>query len=194
MNGFSRQLRLILASALVFGLAACGGGVVTNVSIGGTISGFKTGTLTLTNGLSVVTMNAGATSFLFPTRVAVGLTYNVGVITQPAGLTCLVTNGLGVALTTDITNVVVTCATNNKLGGTITGLNASGLTLANGSSTLEVAGNSTTFEFATKVMTGATYGVTVLKQPTNQLCTVTDGAKEMGATDVNSIKVTCVNT
>ncbi len=191
MKGFSRQLRLVLASALAFGLVACGGSSVTNVSIGGTISGFTTGTLTLTNGLSAMTLNSGATAFVFPARVPIGVTYSVSVNTQPSGLTCLVTNGYGIAISTDITNVVVNCAKNNSLGGTITGLTAPGLKLANGTKTLDVAANSTSFVFADKVMTGSTYGVTVLNQPVPQTCSLTNYAGTMGPDDVKSVAISC---
>ncbi len=190
MKGFSRQLRLILASALALGLVACGGSVVTNVSVGGTIAGYSSSALKLSNGYSAVVIPAGATSFVFPTRVSVGLSYNVSVLEQPPGMTCLVTNGAGIAISTDITNVAVTCATNNNLGGTVTGLTSSGLTLANGSSTLNITANGS-FVFANKVMDGSTYGVTVLNQPKPQTCSVLNGAGKMTPVDVTSVIVTC---
>jgi hypothetical protein len=58
-----------------------------------------------------------------------------------------------------------------SIGGTITGLTASGLVLQNnGADDLTVASGATTFTFATKV-SGA-YTVTVKTQPTGLVCTV----------------------
>ncbi|HTT04848.1 MAG TPA: hypothetical protein VMF64_06125, partial [Steroidobacteraceae bacterium] len=53
------------------------------------------------------------------------------------------------------------------VGGTVSGLTASGLMLQdNTSDTLTVAANSTTFTFGTALASGATYSVSVKTQPT----------------------------
>ena len=53
------------------------------------------------------------------------------------------------------------------IGGTISGLTAGGLVLANhGGADLTVAANATRFEFATELDGGSPYDVTVLTQPT----------------------------
>ena len=96
---------------------------------------------------------------------------------------------------------VISCArVSNTVGGKITGLAADGLVLNNGSvSTGEIVKDATTgayptaFAFGTTVVYGQTYGVTVLKQPTGQTCTVKNGAGEMKDDPVTTIEVTCVN-
>ena len=60
------------------------------------------------------------------------------------------------------------------IGGTVSGLTASGLVLQNnGGDNLTVAANATSFTFPTKVAANGAYAVTVMTQPTNETCTVT---------------------
>lgn len=188
-------LSLAAASALALALAGCGGSSATNLSLGGTVTGLNTGNLVLANGTSTVNLasnDGSAYSFAFPARIAFGAVYNVIVQSQPATLTCTIANGSGVSGTTDITNVAVTCVANNNLGGTVTGLATSGLVLANGSDTVTVPANSTSFVFPRRVGDGAAYGVTILTQPTGQTCTVANGVGLMGTADVTSVQVNCI--
>ena len=195
MKGNLRFLRTIIASAALAGLTACGGGNVTNVSVGGTITGLTTGTLTLSNVLSIVSAPAGTTTFKFPARVSTGLPYTVSIALQPAEMTCALANATGVAGTTDITNVAVTCKNNRTLGGTVTGLRNGGLVLVNGSNQLTVASGVNSFVFPNKIPADTAYGVTILSQPNNpsaQTCTVSNGAGTIGASDVTSVAVNCI--
>lgn len=78
-----------------------------NPTIGGTVSGLS-GTLTLQdNGGNNLTLNTNG-PFTFTTPVAPNQPYNVTVLTQPTGQTCVVTQGSGTA-TAAVTNVAVTC-------------------------------------------------------------------------------------
>lgn len=84
-----------------------------------------------------------------------------------------------------------------SIGGTITGL-GTGLTAVlqnNGTDTLNVSGNGN-FTFATQLAAGAAYSVTVLTQPTGQVCQVGNGAGSVNsnANSVTTVAVTCVNT
>lgn len=82
-------------------------------SLGGSVSGLTTDGLVLANGTSggTVRIPKDATSFVFPTTVEDGATYGVTVLTQPANLHCTVANGVGTMGEANITNVVVTCGT-----------------------------------------------------------------------------------
>jgi len=92
----------------------------------------------------------------------------------------------------NVTNVVVTCSGQSyTVSGTITGLSASGLVLANGADRLTVSANSTTFTMPTRVASGSTYAVTVNTQPTGQTCTVANGSGTMGTANVTNVAVTC---
>jgi hypothetical protein len=44
-----------------------------------------------------------------PTKIGDGFAYGVTVLTQPAGLTCTVQNGVGKMGTTNVSNVAVNC-------------------------------------------------------------------------------------
>jgi hypothetical protein len=183
--------RLLMASAFAIALVGCGGGSVSNVALNGTITGLTTDGLMLAlNNTSNTSLAANTTAFALP-RIAPGASYSIAVATQPPGLNCRVANAAGVAGTGDITNVQVTCVPTNSLGGTITGLIAGGLVLANGSDTVSPAVNSTSFVFPTKVGDGYAYGVTVLTQPAGLTCSLQNGAGIMGPADVASVSVTC---
>jgi sugar lactone lactonase YvrE len=81
-------------------------------------------------------------------------------------------------------------AASYTIGGTVSGLSSSGLVLANGSDTLNVPSGATSFTFATKVSSGASYDVTVTSQPAGGTCTVTSGQGTATA-NVTSVMVAC---
>ncbi len=190
-------LRLLAATACALGLVACGGKASFDVS--GTISGLSYGGLVLSNGGSTVTPAANATTFTFPNRLDYGTSYDVTPTVQPAHQNCTVLNGTGSAGHTATIAIVVQCFLNSyNIGGTVTGLpsTATGsLTLINGTeggSSLIVPG-ATTFVFANKVSYSVAYGVSVLTQPDNFVCSVTqNGSGVMGDADVNNMAVVCV--
>lgn len=107
----------------------------------------------------------------------------------PRRVLCVLTCGLvftlaGCGGSTSKTNVI--------LGGNITGLTDSGLTLTNGISNIVIGGGTTTFTFPSRVAIGASYVVEPTTLPANQVCTVTNGSGVANGTDVNTILVTCV--
>ena len=77
------------------------------------------------------------------------------------------------------------------IGGSISGLSASGLVLANGGDTVSPAANATSFVFSTAITSGASYSVTVSTQPSGEKCTVTSGSGTVGSSNVASVQVTC---
>lgn len=80
-----------------------------------------------------------------------------------------------------------------SVGGTVSGLTASGLVLQNnGVDDLPVAADGP-FTFATELEDAAPYAVTVSVQPTGQTCSVTDGGGVIAAADVTNVAVTCVD-
>jgi hypothetical protein len=104
-----------------------------------------------------------------------------------------VTNGVGTAGTTNVTNVQVTCTSFVTLGGTVSGLAGTGLVLQNnGGGNLTIGANGA-FTFAAPIAVGSTYNVTVLTQPINpsQTCTVTNGSGTAGGTNISNVAVTC---
>jgi N-acetylneuraminic acid mutarotase len=176
-------------------------GSVNNVSVvcsaqsytvGGTVSGFTSGYLVLANGSDMLTVSTNAASFTLP-AVAYGANYSVTIDTQPANMMCSVSNGSGIMSASAVTNISVTCSIiGYTLGGTISGLTAGGLVLANSTDRLSVAANAAIFSMSTGVAIGATYNVTIAAQPAGMKCTLTNGAGTMGSADVNNVLIACV--
>lgn len=100
------------------GSGITGGSDITNVQVacvpnrllGGTVTGLTGSGLVLANGSDTVAVAAGSASFTFPTRVGKGFPYGVTVLTQPAGQTCAVSNGVGTVADADIASVQVSCS------------------------------------------------------------------------------------
>ena len=76
------------------------------------------------------------------------------------------------------------------IGGTISGLTASGLSLADGSQTVSPSANATSFTFPTAVASGTSYAVTVSTQPSGQTCSVANGSGTASA-NVTNVQLTC---
>lgn len=77
--------------------------------LGGKISGLDVGGLVLVNGADRLTFTAAATEFKF-SKIDDGAPYGVTVLTQPAGRTCTVQNGVGNMGSAAIDTIRVTCA------------------------------------------------------------------------------------
>lgn len=77
------------------------------------------------------------------------------------------------------------------IGGTISGLSASGLVLAdNGGDSLTLPSGAASFTFATALRSGASYDVTVATQPAGEQCTVSSGTGTATG-NVTSVAVAC---
>ena len=191
-------LLMVIAVGLLFSIA-CGGGKVggTNptgpFTIGGSVTGLTgTGLVLQDNGGDDLTVSASGT-FTFATTIAANGAYSVTVLTQPTNptQTCTVANGSGTAAA-NVTNVAVTCTTATttfNISGTLTGLSAGSSVVLqdNGTDNLTLTADGT-FTFATKV---TNYSVTVLTQPVNQACTVTNGGPATATADVTNVQVLC---
>jgi hypothetical protein len=164
-------------------------------SIGGVVSGLSGSGLVLrNNGVDDLAVNANG-AFSFATPLAGGGTYEVTVASQPANPTqsCTVANDTGTVGNTSVTSISVSCSTTEfTIGGTVTGLLGSGLTLQNnGGAALAIAANGP-FTFPASVLAGTPYNVAVLNQPQNpaQTCAVSQSTGTATA-DVTNISVTC---
>jgi len=186
------------------GNGTIGTAAVTNVMVTCSVDHYVVaGTITGLQG-TVVIQNDGADdlaltsdgAFVFPTPVASGAPYTVTVSAQPTmpSQTCVVAMGSGTVTNANITNVAITCTTNHYfIGGTVTGLAGSGLVLQdNSGDDLAIAADGS-FQFATPVLSGQTYDVTVSAQPSGptQTCVVVGGTGTVGGADVTSVAVNC---
>jgi hypothetical protein len=187
------------------GSGTVGNASVTNVAvtcatdrftIGGTTSGLAGSGLVLQlNGANDFQVPANG-AFAFPVAVPSGTPYVVSVRTQPSNPAqdCRVASGVGVVQNANITNIAVTCTTNSfSIGGTVSGLQGSGLALQkNGADDLTIASNGS-FTFQTEQASGTTYQVTVRTPPVNpsQSCTVENASGTVGSGNVRNVRVTC---
>ncbi len=171
-----------------------GGGTGTaQYSVGGSVTGLSQNGLTLASGSNSVNVPAGATSFTLPSLLASGAMYSVLVKTQPLGQTCVARNESGTIAQASITSVQVSCTINSyTIGGTITGVNASGLVLANGTDTVTVPLGASTFLMPTQQPMGTAYTITVQTAPTGLACQVSStGTGTMPAAPVTNVMVSC---
>lgn len=105
---------------------------------------------------------------------------------------CSVADGSGTIGASNVT-VAVTCVTTYAVGASVSGLSGTGLVLAlNAGNNLAVSSNGSA-TFATRVASGASYQVTVARQPSSpqQVCSVAGGSGTIGTGNV-TVAVTCV--
>ncbi len=187
----------VLVAMVTF--TACGGGSVGSTTpppqtytISVVVTGLSGGNLVLQdNGGNDLTVTTDGT-FPFAGTLTSGAAYSIGVKTEPSGETCTPGSNKSGTATSNVT-VTVTCSgTSYKIGGAVSGLNASGLVLQNnGGDNLTIAGNGS-FTFPTPVSSGGAYKVTVLTQPGGQTCNVTNGSGTANG-NVNNVQVACTN-
>jgi galactose binding lectin-like protein len=165
-------------------------------AVGGTVGGLVGSGLVLQDNLGD-NLSVGANgTFTFATHVADGAGYAVTVLTQPSSPSqnCAVTGGTGTIAAAAVSGVGVTCTTNSyTVGGTVVGLSGSGLTLQNeAGDDLIITGNSS-FTFATPIVSGGAFAVTISAQPTSptQTCSVSGGSGTIGGSAVTSVTVNC---
>lgn len=163
---------------------------VPTYAIGGTVGGL-TGELTLQNNGGDDLLIAADGEFAFAAPIEDGSTYNVTVSVQPAGQECSVEGGEGTVSGGDVTDVAVTCVANTfTVGGQLSGLTDS-VTLQNNGADDLVLNADGEFTFATALIDGANYDVTVSSQPAGQECTVSNGAGTISGANVTNIAVDC---
>jgi hypothetical protein len=155
----------------------------------------------LLTGRSVVLQNNGADNLTAPANntynfnapVASGSAYDVTVLTQPAGETCVVSNGAGTVVGANVTGIGVACTPSAySIGGSVSGLNTGNSIVLqdNGGNSTTVSGNHG-YTFSTDIASGSGYSVTVLTQPTGQNCSVSNAAGTVVSANVTNVNITC---
>jgi hypothetical protein len=212
-----RAQRFGLVACTSILLAACGGGgggdalpgtpaaapkVAVTYEVSTSVSGYRdTGlVLSATQGSgaaaisSTVPVPAGSTSVQVLSGLADGTVWSVSVGKQPSTQVCSVANGTGAIAGADNANVVVTCAYNSySVGGSITGLTADGLVLANGADVLPLDRGASRFTLPARVAETGSYRVTVQTQPSGLSCVVNNSQGTMGAVAVTDVEVRCTD-
>lgn len=197
-----RKIGIVLQVVfLLLALAACrenGGSETSSYSISGRVTGLQVNdsVTLLLNGSSPLTLTSDGT-FRFSNVVPANESYVVTVGTQPKSQTCTVSNGAGAGITADVTTVLVNCSTvSYTVSGTLTGLDSGQqLTLQNNNADSLTLSANGSFTFKTSIARNGSYAVTVVTQPTGQICTVTNGVGAGMVANINSVAVICsVNT
>jgi hypothetical protein len=104
-----------------------------------------------------------------------------------------VANGSGTLAAANVTNVEVTCTTNQfTVGGTVTGLTGDQVVLQNNGGDNQVITADGGFTFAAQDDVSS-YDVTVLSQPDNpsQTCSVANGSGTLAGANVTNVEITC---
>jgi 6-phosphogluconolactonase (cycloisomerase 2 family) len=170
--------------------------VTNNYAINANVTGLTGAGMALQiNSVTAVPVAAPGGNGIALASLASGTAYTVNV-TQPNTPTqsCVPVPASG-TVTSAIVTVVVTCTTSKfTVNAAVSGLNGTGLVLQdNGGDNLTGAVNGAN-PFATQVLSGSPYAVTVLTQPTSpgQFCTVTNASGTIAAAAVTAT-VTCRN-
>ncbi len=171
---------------------------IPNYYLGGTTTGLGTGLFTVledtVNGEEIRIYSNG--DFISPYYFTTSVNYNLTVLTQPVGQTCVITNGSGTIQNESVTNILVTCTDTPQftVGGTITGITGIGAAVVlqnNGGDNLSLTTNGS-FTFSTPLANGAAYSVTILTQPFPGECTVVaNGSGTITDADVTNVSVAC---
>jgi hypothetical protein len=170
--------------------------VSSSFTVGGSVSGLAgTGLVLQLNGDGDLPIAANG-NFTFEAPLASGSQYRVNVAAQPSNPSqvCTVAGGAGTIGSSNVTNVRITCASSTfSVGGTVIGLQGSGLVLQNNGADDLAIGTAGLFRFPSELASGASYNVTVRTQPSdpNQACTVTNGRGTIGNGDVGNVVVSC---
>ncbi len=161
-------------------------------TVGGNVVGLTGNGLVISNrgkdSLAITTPGL----FIFPDKIEEGLSYSVGIATQPSspGQTCVVENGNGIIPTYDIDNVIINCSGGFTLGGIVQGLSGSGLILSNGTDRVSIDTDGS-FVFPMGLADGESYNVTIESSPASQVCRVYNGSGSITGSSVSSIVVSC---
>jgi uncharacterized repeat protein (TIGR03803 family) len=113
---------LITSLAVLVGCGGSGGGSNSSTNgnssaftVGGTITGLGSATgLVLTNGNDTLEVPANATSFVMPSSVSNGQTYDVTVKAHPPALSCSIFSGTGAVNGANVTSIFVPCSPGTK--------------------------------------------------------------------------------
>jgi len=164
-------------------------------TVGGTVSGLQGTVVLKNNNTDTATVTANG-SFAFPTPLATTTNYSVTVGTNPSypprSQTCMVTSGAtGQVGSANVTSVMVACTTNSfTVGGTITGLTGT-LVIKNGTDTLSLPAGTTMFTFGAAVLSGNTYNVQVMTQPSGQTCAINSATGTVANGNVTNVSISC---
>jgi len=162
-------------------------------NVGGMVSSLTgTGLVLEDNGSDDLAINANATTFTFAQQVNSGGMFTVTIKAQPTGQICTLSGATGQIASSDVSSVVVNCSSNTyTVGGNVTGLMGSGLTLSNAGNTINVGADGG-FAFPPQP-DGSMYDVAIVSQPSgpSQTCVIGGATGMVSGANVVGVQVTC---
>lgn len=162
-------------------------------TVGGTVSGLAGDQVVLQNNGGDDQVLTADGSFTFAAQDD-GSDYDVAVAIQPVdpAQTCSVAEGAGTLSGEDVTDVEVTCTTDQfTVGGTVSGLEGNQVVLQNdGGADLAITSDGP-FAFPPQD-DGTAFDVTVLAQPDGRFCSVNNGDGTLAGADFDGVMVDCV--
>lgn len=190
----SFYLRAGAALACAAALSACGGSD-GQLELGGSFEGVTKEGLVVTSGgqekaITPPPNGSGTGRWAFNNLISTDDRYNVELKSQPSNVErCEIQNASGRAGYHVYTVYIVCELKRHGLSGTVSNLKGE-LVLVNGSDNVTVQAGATSFKMA-DVPEDSPYGVSILRQPANQTCTVNSGSGIIGPGPVSNVAVTC---
>jgi hypothetical protein len=167
-------------------------------AIGGNVTGLN-GKVVLKNSTNGDTVSITANgTYAFPMLVPSAGNYTVSVQNQPtynpgpANQTCTVSNGSSTA-NGNVTNINVNCVTNSfTVGGMVSGITGGNVVIENNlADDTTLTSSSTSYTFATSVLSGTPYSVTILSKPAALMCSISNKTGTVGNSNVTNANVSC---
>jgi hypothetical protein len=209
MTKFTPAVRTVLIAAMIAGLSGCEDekasppAPISPLTVGGSASGLAAGgelVLQLNEGNDLTVKADG--KFKFPKALSKGSSYAVTVKTSPAlpvKQTCTVSQDSGKIVDKEVTNVAVTCTTNNyAVGGTVSGLTGKikgkgkGLILVlKDENEVEITKNGNFVFPNTRMPDGSDYNVAIKATPAGQKCVIEAVNTAPDSDTLNIVSITC---
>jgi len=189
----SSYLRAGAALACAVALSACGGSD-GQLYLGGQFAGVTKAGLVLTNNggsdKAITPTATGSGDWYFDTLISSDDRYNVEIKSKPSNVSdCRIENPSGRAGYHVYTVYVACDLKRHALSGNVSNLKGE-LVLANGSDNTTLQPGATSFKLA-DIAEDSPYGVSILRQPAGQTCTVSNGSGVVGPAPVTNVAVTC---
>jgi len=168
---------------------------IATYPIGGTILGLAGSglELALNDDMENLSVSANGT-FQFNTELENASNYFVTVASPPTdpSQTCTIANANGTVDSGEVTDIDVTCTTDEfTVGGIVFGLDGDQVVLQNNGGDNQIVLVDGTFTFSPQA-DGTTYAITIATQPNNQICRVLNGSGTLAGTDVDTVMVECL--
>ena len=189
----SSYLRAGAALACAVALTACGGSDGQLVLGGDFVGVTKTGLVLTNNGGSdkaITPTSNGQGNWAFDSLISSDDRYDVKVKSRPSNVEdCVIQNPSGRAGYHVYSVFVVCTLKRHALSGSVSNLRGE-LVLANGSDNVTLQPGATSFTLA-EIPEDSPYGVSILRQPADQTCTVSNGSGTVGPAAVTNVAITC---